>query len=300
MSQNYAPALQLVLAHEGGYVNHPQDPGGATNKGITQRVYNAYRRRNGQPPRSVKEISNLEVSDIYRKEYWDASGANIAPAGIDYALFDYSVNSGVNRAVKDLQRTLNETRPKDKQLGIDGEYGSMTHAAVCEAADADEINFIERYCDRRMKFFKSLKTFKTFGRGWTRRLLGDKPNPTADEGDNGVLDYAVKFAKEDLQYPIPPVELPTPIGNKQGEPVSAKADQADQKVVTPTTKGGAGAILASTGTAGQTLMTAAEQVKPHMSDGPFANIAMILFALMMIIGVSLLVYSFIQKSRELA
>src|SRR5690554_3243462 len=104
--ETFEPALALVLAHEGGYVDHPDDPGGATNKGITQRVYDAWRTSRGRHPRSVAAIRDEEVRAIYREQYWDAVRGDDLPAGIDYCTFDAAVNSGPAQAARWLQRAV--------------------------------------------------------------------------------------------------------------------------------------------------------------------------------------------------
>lgn len=296
--KTFKPSLTLTLAHEGGFVNHPQDPGGATNKGVTQAVYNAYRRNKGLEERSVRQITNAELTDIYKKQYWLVAGCNLLPAGLDYAVFDYAVNSGPGRAVKDLQRTINSVGNQlglTTQVAVDSDFGQATLEAANAAMNIDEKLFIESYCNRRMDFLHSLKTFKTFGKGWTRRVLGDKPNKTADEGDNGVIDYAVAMALEDLTYPLKPADLPTPIGEKKGE-VNAKAPEAD-KAVTKTPEG-VGAIAAGVGVTGATAFQAADAVKAHIDDTVLGRVAAIVFGLLMLAGVGLVVYTFIRKRRE--
>jgi lysozyme family protein len=96
---NYNKALQFVLKAEGGYVNDPDDKGGATNKGITQSNYNAYRRMTNKPIQSVHGITDSEVSEIYFKNYWQASGADkITDFKLALMMFDTSVNMGTNTA----------------------------------------------------------------------------------------------------------------------------------------------------------------------------------------------------------
>ena len=206
-ASNFKRSLALVLAHEGGYVNHPLDPGGATNQGVTQAVYDAYRTYHKQKIQSVKLISSLEVSEIYQKNYWKLCRADSLPCGLDYAVFDFAVNSGVSRAVRYLQRTVNVVQ--------DGVIGVITLAAIEAAAELDEQKLIIQYCANRMAFLQSLGTFKTFGRGWTRRVLGSKTG--VQESDNGVIDFAVKMALDD-----PVFSLPTPVGSKMDE-IPAKA-----------------------------------------------------------------------------
>lgn len=296
--KTFKPSLTLTLAHEGGFVNHPKDPGGATNKGVTQAVYNAYRRNKGLDERSVRQITAAEINDIYRNQYWNVAGCNLLPAGLDYAVFDYAVNSGPGRAIKDLQRTINSV---GNQLGlvvkvaVDSDFGQATLDASNACMNIDEKAFIEAYCNRRMDFLHSLKTFSTFGKGWTRRVLGDKPNKSADEGDNGVIDYAVAMALEDLTYPLKPKDLPTPIGEKKGE-IAAKAPEAD-KAVTKTPEG-IGAIAAGVGVSGATVFQAADAVKAHIDDTTVGRIAAIVFGLLMLAGVGLVVYTFIRKRKE--
>ena len=157
---NFEPALQKVLAHEGGYVNHPKDPGGATNRGVTQRVYDSYRSRNGLAPRSVKLITDTEVSAIYRASYWDLARCDRLPVGVSYVVFDGAVNSGVRQSVIWLQRALG--------VKADGIVGPATIQAANN--HPDHALLINQICDQRLKFLKALKTWPTFGRGWSARV----------------------------------------------------------------------------------------------------------------------------------
>ncbi len=207
-ASNYKPALSLVLAHEGGYVNHPKDPGGATNKGVTQAVYDAYRKVNGLPLQSVKLIVPAEVAEIYQKQYWRLVRGDSLPAGLDYAVFDFAVNSGISRAVRYLQRLVN--------VADDGVIGNATLAATYEAARVNEEELIVRYCANRLAFLKSLSTFPTFGTGWTRRVVGYKLG--IQKTDSGVLDYAIFMARGDPLY-----SLPVEIGKLSETEIPAKA-----------------------------------------------------------------------------
>lgn len=163
MKPNFDTALALVLEHEGGYVNHKLDPGGATNKGVTQAVYNAHRKMRGRGPMSVKYISPEETRAIYKFQYWDKVQGDLLPRGLDYAVFDFAVNSGVGRAAKYLQAVVGVKQ--------DGVIGSVTLAAIDNPAKT-----INALCDRRMGFLRNLGTFMTFGRGWTRRVQGVRAN----------------------------------------------------------------------------------------------------------------------------
>ena len=149
-----------MLAHEGGYVNHPQDPGGMTNLGVTKRVWEEWLGR----PTNEKEMRALTptmVKPLYKRKYWDAIRADELVDGVDYCVFDVAVNSGVGRAIKFLQQSVGATP--------DGGFGPITMALV-KKAESDPVNLIELYCARRMEFLQSLRTFETFGKGWSRRV----------------------------------------------------------------------------------------------------------------------------------
>ena len=159
MRWTYARAMKGVHVSEGGYVNHPKDPGGATNFGITQRVYDAYRESTNLARRAVKLITSQEVADIYRTEYADKIRYDDLPAGIDYATLDGAVNSGVSRGAKWLQSALG--------VSSDGMIGAQTISA---AGKADAIATVKSMCAKRMSFLRGLGIFSTFGKGWTSRV----------------------------------------------------------------------------------------------------------------------------------
>lgn len=159
MKANFTDALAAVLVHEGGYCNDPKDPGGATNKGVTQGVYDDWRRVKGLAPRSVRSLETPELQAIYRKRYWDACRCDDLPSGLDYCVFDFAVNSGTNRAARYLQ----------KAAGVldDGQIGPMTLAAVKTMGASC---LIAAVCTARQAFLEQLGTFARFGRGWTARV----------------------------------------------------------------------------------------------------------------------------------
>jgi lysozyme family protein len=149
-----------MLKHEGNFVNHPQDPGGMTNLGVTKRVWEEWLGR----PVSEKEMRNLTpqmVTPLYKRKYWDAIRGDELVSGVDYVVFDVAVNSGVGRAIKILQDCVGAT--------VDGGFGPRTLAAV-KLAEQDPKNLINLYCDKRLEFLMSLRTFVTFSRGWIRRV----------------------------------------------------------------------------------------------------------------------------------
>lgn len=158
MNNNFEHCLDLVLKHEGGYVNHPKDPGGETNRGVTKAVYDAYRKTRGRPIQSVKFITDDEIKAIYKFQYWDRVQGDFLPNGVDYAVFDFAVNSGVGRASKYLQAVVGADR--------DGVIGARTLAAIDSPT-----RVINALCDRRMSFLRNLPRFVFFGRGWTRRVV---------------------------------------------------------------------------------------------------------------------------------
>lgn len=159
MNSNFDRALRRVLISEGGYVNDPKDPGGETNKGITKRVYDAYRTRNGLARQSVRNISDAEVQQIYRQSYWDLAHCDELPSGVDYVTFDGAVNSGVGQSVKWLQMALG--------VKTDGVIGPATLAA---ANSYDAVSLIDAMVNRRLAFLKTLKTWPRYGKGWASRL----------------------------------------------------------------------------------------------------------------------------------
>jgi len=298
--KQYEAVLPLVLAHEGGYVNHPTDPGGPTNKGVTQRVYDAYRTTKGLKLRSVKSITAAETKDIYRDRYWNLAGCDGLPAGLDYAVFDYAVNSGVSKAIKDLQRALNSFAgnrvPTLAPMKIDGICGEDTIAAANIIAEVDEEGVINSYLDRRMKFLKSLKTWKTFGKGWKRRVEGNFDD--VRDGDKGVRDFAILIARADIGTPIPRKELPAAIGSKPGEEAPAKALGSQVSILK--TAQGVGAALAGAGVTGQVALEAAGTAKAHVNGTLLGQVALIVFVLAMVGGIGLVIYKFFADRAEKA
>jgi lysozyme family protein len=161
-------AFALLAVHEGGYSNHPDDPGGATNRGVTQRTYDSYRARHGLERRDVRRITDAEVAEIYRGQYWDAIRGDDLPAGVAYCVFDAAVNSGPGRALRWLQAEIGAT--------VDGVIGNETLGL---AARRDPVRVIDGYCERRLTFMKRLKHWPTFQNGWSRRVAEVRAQSTA-------------------------------------------------------------------------------------------------------------------------
>lgn len=158
MRANFASALQKLLGHEGGFVNHPDDPGGMTNLGVTQRVWSEWV---GRPvaEAEMRKLTPARVAPLYRARYWDKVKGDALPAGIDYCVFDAAVNSGPGRAAKWLQACVG--------VEVDGDIGPKTLIAV---AKADPNTLIDDYAKRRLSFMTDLPHWGAFGKGWARRV----------------------------------------------------------------------------------------------------------------------------------
>jgi len=157
MKGNFERALAIVLRHEGGFVNHPNDPGGMTNNGITKKVYDAYMEK-VTTEQEMRDMPENHVAEIYRRQYWDRVNADSLASGLDLSVFDWAVNSGCGRAVKALQKCVGVKQ--------DGGLGPITLKSVNEH-DAEEL--IEMMSVERETFYRKLKTFEHFGKGWLRR-----------------------------------------------------------------------------------------------------------------------------------
>ena len=155
-------ALKIILRHEGGYVNHPKDPGGMTNLGVTKRTLEGWLKR----PVSEAEMRALTpatVAPIYRENYWNAVKADAIPPALALCVFDFGVNAGPGRAIRLLQATVGAAQ--------DGRIGPGTLQAVSAyVARNGERQAVEAYQEARRDYYRSLGTFKTFGKGWLRRV----------------------------------------------------------------------------------------------------------------------------------
>ena len=158
MKANFPHCLELVLTHEGGYVNDPRDPGGRTNRGVTQRAWEAYV-GHAVDEATMRGLTAADVAPFYKTQYWDKVKGDMLPSGVDCAVFDFAVNSGTTRAAKALQQAAG--------VLVDGAIGPATLAAVDKADPAD---LVARICNLRQAFLQSLSTFNHFGKGWTRRV----------------------------------------------------------------------------------------------------------------------------------
>lgn len=160
---DFKKSLALTLQFEGGYSNHPDDPGGSTQCGITQATYDSYRTRKGLLPRDVRKITQDEIQDCYQRGYWFASGASSCQDGpFATVLFDFAVNSGVSQALKSAQKLLG--------LTVDGVLGPKTVARLQETTQAEALQLL----DTRMAFYRAIVARRPqslqFLDGWTNRI----------------------------------------------------------------------------------------------------------------------------------
>lgn len=143
-------AFERLIGHEGGYVDHPADPGGATNFGISKRSY---------PDEDIRGITLERAKAIYLRDYWQAAGCDSVPDKLRFSLFDMAVNSGVKQSIKTLQRAVG--------ADPDGVIGPKTRALMDDLPPAQ---FIARFNGHRLQFMSSLPQWPAFGRGWANRI----------------------------------------------------------------------------------------------------------------------------------
>lgn len=240
-------SLPVTLVYEGAFSDNPHDPGGRTMKGVTQRVYDAFRDLNKQPRRDVKLITDTELYTIYQVQYWDKVEGNSLPPGLDLAVFDFAVNSGPEQAVKVLQRLVKVTD--------DGIMGMRTVAAVKAFEDTEDL--ITSYSDARLSFMSKLKNWRYFKDSWTTRV-------------KGIEDHAVKMYlhSQDEDHPAP--KVPVAASDKtEGRPnfqaaLTPKADPSTTQMI-KTQPGLVGAIAAVIATA-PVIIDVADKLSPYLGD----------------------------------
>lgn len=158
MKENFKPSLFLLLQSEGGWSDHPKDPGGATMKGITMDVYRRFKQRTVTKT-ELRAITDDEIEQIYHEGYWAPSHCDDLPAGVDYMVFDFAVNAGTGRAAKTLQAALG--------VAQDGLIGPITMAQVDAS---DPLALMSAYSAAKERFYRSLPMFSYFGTGWLNRV----------------------------------------------------------------------------------------------------------------------------------
>lgn len=162
MKVNWDRCLTELLKIEGGYVNHPEDPGGRTNLGVTQRTWEAWVGR-AVTEEEMMSLTKEDVGPLYMANYWTPMKCSIMYSGLDFVLFDMAVNAGPGRTTKIIQEVVGAT--------VDGDFGPETEESIHAYEGIYGVkHLIERFQEERLNFYKSLSTFKTFGRGWTRRV----------------------------------------------------------------------------------------------------------------------------------
>jgi len=161
-ANNFNNCLSVVLHHEGGFVNHPKDPGGMTNLGVTKEVYEEWIGHKVDE-RIMRKLTPSLVAPLYRKKYWDVLKCDGIPRGLDLCVFDFGVNAGTNRSARYLQWMLGVRQ--------DGKIGPATLNALAHKTVELGVNgLIDGFQDARRAYYRKLKTFPTFGRGWLRRV----------------------------------------------------------------------------------------------------------------------------------
>lgn len=158
MKENFDAALKAILHHEGGFVNHPKDPGGMTNLGVTKRVWEEWVGHEVDE-KAMRALTPEVVAPMYKAKYWDKIKGDDLPTGVDYAVFDAAINSGAGRAAKWLQQTVGAVP--------DGAIGAGTLGKVAAMKSSD---IVEKYQATRLAFLQSLPTWDIFGKGWGRRV----------------------------------------------------------------------------------------------------------------------------------
>ncbi len=150
---NFDLAFDRLMGHEGGYVNDPADPGGETNWGISKRSY---------PSVNIKALTRDGAKEIYRRDFWARIHGDKIPDGVAFQAFDFAVNSGIETAIRKLQKAAG--------VADDGHFGPISRAAVAAMTETD---LIMRFVAERLDFWASLSTWPSFGRGWARRAANN-------------------------------------------------------------------------------------------------------------------------------
>ena len=162
MTKNFRDCLELVLKHEGGFVNHPKDPGGMTNLGVTKNVWQDWIGHEVDE-KAMRALTPAIVAPMYEMKYWRTSYCEKLPRGLDLLVFSMAVNAGSGRSVKLLQDAIG--------VVADGVIGPNTMAKINEA---NVETLIDKFSEARTSFYKGLKTFPVFGSGWLSRTNSER------------------------------------------------------------------------------------------------------------------------------
>ena len=159
---NFDNCLKEILLHEGGFVNHPKDPGGMTNLGVTKAVYEDWIGYKVNE-KIMRGLTVSHVRALYKAKYWDAIKGDDLPIGLDLCAFDFAVNAGPGRSARYVQRMVGAAE--------DGKIGPKTLSLIAQfVASLGYDHAIIVYQDERRDYYRMLKTFPTFGKGWLRRV----------------------------------------------------------------------------------------------------------------------------------
>jgi lysozyme family protein len=156
MQSNFKECLDLVLKSEGGWVNNPSDPGGETNLGVTKSVWEEYV---GHPVTTMKNLTPADVAPMYEQKYWRPCYGEVLPRGLDFVVFSMGVNAGPGRSVKLLQSSIG--------CVPDGVIGPKTRELISTSNSA---TLIAKFSESRREYYRALKTFPIFGKGWLARV----------------------------------------------------------------------------------------------------------------------------------
>lgn len=269
---NFAKLLKPLLGIEGGVADRSlkDDPGGLTNKGVTHAVYDAYRAGKGLPQRSVRQITNAEVEEIYLEQYWRPIRGDELPSGLDWAVFDFAVNSGPGRAIKELQRVLG--------CSMDGVVGMRTLKMI---GQADLPTLIDHYCDRRLTFMQGLKNWGANKNGWTRRVA---------EVRVAALNMADPDTPEPTAAEIAPLTLPTSATAKAPEAATAVAKTPEAQ----------GLMMLASGISGEKVRQAQDVAHAHSSmDTPLGRAAFVLFGALSVVGFVLVAMPWLKRLQQM-
>ncbi|MGX5850819.1 glycoside hydrolase family 108 protein [Mesorhizobium sp. PL10] len=203
MDRNFARALSLVLKSEGGWSDNPADPGGATMKGVTLANFCRYVKADATKA-DLKKITDAQLATVYRRFYWDAVAGAELPGGVDYAVFDFAVNSGPGRATKYLQAAVGAVQ--------DGRVGPATLSAVGARPTGAVIDDL---CDARLAFLRRLPTWPVFGKAWSDRVRSVR--------SQALLMSASQSAPASSADPPGPASPPVPSSVPDITPSSAPA-----------------------------------------------------------------------------
>lgn len=260
MTDNFQQCLTLVRKEEGGNSDDPHDHGGRTSRGITQREYNAYRAANGLKSADVWKATDKDINAIYREQYWEPYCPDMPP-GVDLVFFDFNVNAGRAQAVKTLQRCLGVT--------ADGMLGMLTRQAVENCQNIGGL--IHDYSERRRAFYRALKQFPRYGKGWLARV--DR------------IEHAAASMAQVVSYPS---------GAPAASP-KANPDEASHAAVSPE----AGAAAATSSTVGVGLVDQVQQATQHLT--PFQDsikIVKYILIAVALIGFGFTVYGIVRRRKN--